>query len=97
MAHANGRAAATFPFAAFGGRKTNNRAQPFAAREKRITHRLVDRRRCRGFLGQKTIQRAIDQTLAGFQVHGQVHDAKDRILQDWVRRIDPQITQINAD
>jgi len=59
----------------------------------------VDRRRCRGFLGQKSIQRAIDQTLAGFQVHSQVHDAKnkDRILQDWVRRIDPEITQINAD
>ena len=66
-----------FPPAAFGGRKTKNRAQPFAAREKRITHRFVDRRRRRGFLGQKPIQRVIDQALAGFQVPSQIHDAKE--------------------
>jgi hypothetical protein len=73
---------------AFGGRKTKNRAQPFATRENRITHRFVDRRRRCFFLGQKPIQRAIDQALAGFQVGGQVHDAKNkdrinRIIQDY--------------
>lgn len=66
-----------FPPAAFGGRKTKNRAQPFAAREKRVTHRFVDRRRRRGFLGQKPIQRVIDQALAGFQIPRQIHDAKE--------------------
>jgi hypothetical protein len=37
----------------------------------------VDRRRRRGFLGQKPIQRVIDQALAGFQVPRQIHDAKE--------------------
>jgi hypothetical protein len=62
-----------FPPAAFGGRKTKNRAQPFAAREKRITHRLVDGwRRCT-FLWQEPIQRAIDHPLTGFEIQGQIH------------------------
>jgi hypothetical protein len=59
--------------ATFSRGETKNRAQSFAASEKRVTHRLVDGwRRCT-FLWQEPIQRAIDHPLTGFEIQGQIH------------------------
>ena len=50
--------------AGFGGGEAEGRAQAFAAGEKRVAHRLVNRRRLGRGLRQETIECAIDLFLA---------------------------------
>src|SRR5205085_1641084 len=54
-----------FAAARFRRGEAKNRAEPFAAREQTVTHRLVNGGRWRRFLRQKTIKGAIDFFLPG--------------------------------
>ena len=57
----------------FSRGKTQNRPQPLAAGKQTVAHRFVDGwRRCI-FFWQKTVQRAIDHLLTGFEILGQIH------------------------
>ena len=75
IAQASGSALFVRPPQASAGGETKDRPQPFAAGEKRITHRLVDRRGLGRSLRQKTVERAIHLLLARAEIARQIHSA----------------------
>src|SRR5207248_1545927 len=57
--------------------QTENRAQPFAAGEQAISHRLVNGGRPGVFLWQKPVKRAVDRFLPGSDIRFEVHAGPD--------------------
>jgi ribokinase len=68
-----GQRALRRPAASFGRREREHRAQPLAAGEKRVAHRLVNRGRLRGRFRQETVKRPIDERRLRFEIPRQIH------------------------
>ena len=72
-AQASGRAAGNFAATSFGGGEGENRTQTFTAREEAVAHGPVNGGWANVFLGQKTMERAVDFFLARCEIPFQFH------------------------